>query len=380
MRALKRRFVNKRQRQSQHTAALAEAEYDGNVKRVLGIPRSVPAHLCIETNYEEVARWLAGLRKVVTESSFRTIARRARGRRPRKSNVFRYYDFAKINEITPPTALMIASEYDRMLDVAGGKVAVYNTRSWRLEVKVLLNDIGFFELLGIKLASPPKPRDQRFARMVTFRSGDTLQPQEISKLIDILVKNLVMADKTVLTDWERQEKMLKLVTALLEATENTRQHAYPRRMRDEVTCSPKWWMTGAVYPEQKRLTLIVYDQGLSIPGSLAEHSGSSWPGKAWVVATLSRLTGRGGSGAIDDHQNDHRKIRLAMNYGDTSTRSAHRGKGLPAIKDVVRHCRKGRLLVMSRHGRYEYIAGFRPHSQMLPVAVTGTLIVWDLWM
>jgi hypothetical protein len=60
---------------------------------------------------------------------------------------------------------------------------------------------------------------------------------------------------------------LRLYSALVEAFENSRRHAYPKTASINPAVS-HWWMSGAACQAEKRLTLVVYDQGVTIPASL----------------------------------------------------------------------------------------------------------------
>lgn len=82
----------------------------------------------------------------------------------------------------------------------------------------------------------------------------------------------------------------------------------------------------------------------------------------------------------NDPASDHAKIRLAAKYGYTSTDDPHRGKGLPVVREAIRHCRRGRLHILSRFGEYVEESGQKPTSRVLNHPVPGTLIVWELWL
>jgi len=258
----------------------------------------------------------------------------------------------------------------------------FSGRSWAFTIAVIgesqfenCSDIGFFELLGIELATLSKPANVGFVRMSRYESGDRVDPERVSKFVLQLLKSFLQIDENSLLEKARRSQTMRLVVALIEATENTRLHAYPQSIRKDSKQAPKWWVAAAAYPEEKRLTLIVYDHGVSIPGSLEDEDQQGWAGRAWIGQVTQRFfqINKGKVGPVSDHVS----IRLAMNYGTSSTGKRHRGKGLPALKAVVQHCRDGRLLVLSRRGEYRYKKGARPQTRELPVELPDTLIVWD---
>lgn len=367
-----RKIRRQRKKGALQSRGLVEFERDGRIFKRRALPRPVPEVMSLASNYEAVMRWYSNLREKMSA----TILRRLSGRRT--SGMHSYYDFSTISEITPEVALLIASEYDRAVKITGARFGLYNTRLWRRSVKDMLEDIGFFDLLGIQLRESRSRNENRYVKMCDFRSSQSVQSDVIGPFVEMLVENFLAIDASTLLDDDKVSKTMKLFGALVEATENTRQHAYSAAMRSDPTCAPRWWLTGAAYPEQKRLTLIVYDHGVSIPGSLSMDGRSAWPGLGWIGRGLSRLgiaTER-----MDDPSNDHVKIRLAMAYGRSSTAAPNRGKGLRAIQEAVRHCKRGQLSIRSRSGEYVYTSDGRPQARIPPVPIPGTMIVWDLWL
>jgi hypothetical protein len=371
----KRRWLKGIRRKVQLRAfGMVVLERDGHTELQHARPRPVPADMCIINNYEQVAAWLYRLRLRFSQSI--RWARQGRALPPVRT----YFDYARIRHITPEVALLIASEYDRLCEQTGLRLGAYNRRKWQPDVQSLLSDIGFFKLLGIDLATD-RPANGAYVRMSRFESGHKLQPQAVSEFATELVRKLVQLDASAVTDNAKLHKTLHLVAALLEATENTKQHAYSEALKQDPTCVPKWWLTGAVYKEQKRLVIVVYDHGVSIPGKVAEvadagqSGGAPWIGQAWFERAMARFTR---DRELGDFELDEARLRFAMKYGHSSTKSPNRGKGLPVISEVVTHCNHGKLTIISRHAKYVAETKRRVVSERLSTPLAGTLIIWDL--
>jgi hypothetical protein len=189
--------------------------------------------------------------------------------------------------------------------------------------------------------------------------------------METLAEMVVKADPDLLKS-EITDARLQLYGALVEATENTRLHAYPPDWPDPETVQ-RWWMTGAVNGAEKRLTLIVYDQGISIPGSLPK-----WAGYDQIEKIIRRLYRGQRPPDSTGGELDAVNLRLAMSIRRSSSGLVNRGKGLHVFRDVVDRCREGRLRIISRRGEFVYEKGRRPRARLLATPLVGTLVEWDL--
>ncbi len=335
-----------------------------------------PEHFDFDKDAEGVLQWLNFAFNQSTD-----IIRNRRRRRPSKrrslARVKGYYDFTKIKTMTPAAALIVAAFFDRHRQLAGVPIYVYDYDRWDPQVRETLAQVGFFELLGVpNPASQPAPPNS--TKIERFTSEGRLRPGEVGRLIETLLGYILAAHPGCLSDEQQIERTAKLFGALIEATENTRFHAYPADTHRGYGTLPNWWLTGSVDPTQRRLTLIVYDQGISVPGSLASYRSSKWPGHGWINGIIRRFSK--GSFDPDDTIADHAKVRLAMKMGISSTGEEHRGKGLPVVRQAITHCDRARLHILSRNGAYLEETGKRAVSWHLKSPMIGTLIVWDLWL
>lgn len=331
---------------------------------------AAPRNFCLETNYEECARCLTALRESLT-GSLKEYHKVPGARRPERRHIPSFLDFATIERCTPSAALALAAEYDRARSLVPWNIRLINLHNWRRDLIELLDEIGFFDLLDID--RPKVGGNKRSAvTVVKFETGNTFGNTEASALTRRVAEMIVQADPDGLLDEVVTQARLRLYSALVEACENTRRHAYhegegyPPEIR-------RWWMTGAVHQVEKRLTLVVYDQGATIPFRLP-----GWEGFALVQRALA-LVGLAapmqGSTALDGIM-----LRIAMTVPRSSTREPHRGQGFPAFLQVVKGCERGRLRVVSRSGEFTYEKGKPARGRQLPVPLAGTLVEWDLWL
>lgn len=327
----------------------------------------------------DFVKWVSERDRTLTRG-LRTAARRkARGKAPKRSRGHSFSDFRGILSITPAAALVVAAHYDRQRQLTDHKIKVYEYQDWQPQVRAVLEQVGFFDILDVPGAARPKDTGgARTMRIARYESGAKLRQERLSLMVQQLLDYMLIADPECLSGNDRFLRSAQMWEALVEATENTRRHAYPDDYQESGVVLPNWWLTGSADPEERKLTLVVYDLGVSIPGSLASHRPSQWAGHGKVNRAMRRFF----KGEYDENDpaSDHAKVRLAAKYGYSSTDELHRGKGLPVVRDAIRHCRRGRLHILSRFGEYVEESGSKPISRMLDHPMPGTLIVWELWL
>jgi hypothetical protein len=230
---------------------------------VIGQGRVVPATLCLEKNREQTLDFLvqvrAGLERAAPQMANRSFRRKIQHRPP--ATIASYWDLSCVKEISPAVALMLAAEYERISDHTGWQPSAIDAHKWEATVFSLLEEIGFFRLLGIR-RSPAIGNISTSTIALKFRSGKKALSTESGKLIDDLenVANQHLPDSTV--NFER------LAGAVLEGITNTKQHAYPQELLSTFRFTNRWWATGAVDKVERRVSAIIYDQGASIPATL----------------------------------------------------------------------------------------------------------------
>jgi hypothetical protein len=298
--------------------------------------RTLPPVLCLDRNFTETVSTLTGLRQL-------TLGRRTgrllqpTGRRAGRTGWIRNAtDFTTLQSISAGAALMLAAEYDRISRISGFAPATIDLHDWNPEVKAVLAGLGFFELLRLKVDVEPA------------ESGLIIEPMLSGSDVNMEPVNLAIGSLFARGSNDPALR-LQMASAVTDAVENVRGHAYPEEWFNSRISVPRWWFTGAVDQAAGRVTLAIYDQGISIPSAL--------PLK-WDVKLLASNFKQLFSLDFDakNRKNDGPAIDMAMRLSSSSTGLPYRGKGLPKILEIIRSCPQGRLRVVSRCGECIYSA------------------------
>lgn len=342
---------------------------------------ALPRDFCLDSNYNEVTKFLEKFR----ETAHSDLDLWIKSGRPKKhkKRVSRWLDFSTIENITPSAALVFTSEFDRLRRLSGNRMFAIDVDRWKPDVAVVFDRLGLFELLEID--NEDKENFYKSAKSNLFilpiRSGEKVVGAEAYELNkDLATIAIETAKSSIVSDFEfdnmnKEERWLEraegIYNILVEAMDNVINHAYPKDMHFSLRTVRRWWMTAAIDKVERKLTVAIFDQGVSIPVSLPH-----WRRYGRFKKVLRRILG------IDhDSSNiaqDGEAIRLATRVAASSTRLPHRGKGLGFMQEFIDECRGGRLRIISRCGEYRYTKGEAPIVMSHPVTIGGTLIEWEL--
>ncbi|MGO9682706.1 MAG: hypothetical protein ACLPTZ_08980 [Beijerinckiaceae bacterium] len=337
----------------------------------------MPSVFCLIENHEEVAKFLLDLRHSLTVGGEKIQRLRMSGglRRAqrRKQSVFdSYIDFASMERITPATALVLASEYDRArsLFYMGHGLSAISLEKWNADVQSTLQEVGFLSLLGVE-----RPRDYLVEAhdgiyTVPFMSGSRVDGALIDELIRILAH---LAEGRGVGGSESLLSRSRVYDGLGEAIQNVEDHAYPLNATFPYPIVRRWWMTGAVEPKRKRFNLVIFDQGISIPASLPRSDRFEE-----FKAFFFNIFGREFDADVTERDGD--TIAQAVEFGKSSTGEAWHGKGLPLMREIVDNASDGSLRICSRCGEYLYHLGKTPTCRSFEMPLSGTLVEWDLFL
>ncbi|CAC9582831.1 hypothetical protein [uncultured Gammaproteobacteria bacterium] len=265
-------------------------------------------------------------------------------------------NFDEMEYINSSSALMLAAE----IDVWNGKVrqklhAQYKT--WNDEIKALLCEIGFFELLGMMPIKNNEIIDKNtiFLQFISGQRSEGNKAKELrEKIEEVIGKEL--------------EEKTHLFEGLSEAFTNTTHHAYDENPNEY----DKWWITAAYKKDDRKLIVSMYDRGKSIPITI--HKYSRWNEiKTYLNADLLK--------------NHSRLIETAMKVSfeskgktRTKTQQPNRGKGLKQLLDFIKD--NGRLTIISGKGFCIFTVNndklTTERRKSLKYPLKGTLIEWEI--
>nr|WP_325265572.1 hypothetical protein [uncultured Rhizobium sp.] len=330
-------------------------------------PTKPPALMCLERNTIEVTDFLEHLRRrllrplqnpVWMAKKEGTAYRRIRG----------YLEFAAIEEISTSAALVMAAEYERVVSIIGSPPPLINLGDWDADVFTRLLQLGFFSIIGITSQVPDEVLTSNEDVMtLRFLSGSNAQETEAADKMLVDLGEFLGADNDL-----AEEIRLPLTTALSEAMINVRRHAYPEDHKFRFKHINRWWLTGSADRARRKLTVVIYDQGATIPITYSKLSATQNI-KEWILSTMGHSPK-----SEDQFAEDGARIAAAAKFGNTQTGKSYRGKGLPDMQNAIDCCENGRLMIMSRGGMYVYEGKDRTRIASFPSSIGGTLIEWTL--
>lgn len=286
---------------------------------------------------------------------------------PRKSQKLRringYVDFSQIDHLSTSAALMIAAEYDRAGRLIGKVPPSINLHRWNDRVFRKLFELGFFEIVRLSGEVDEMYRDDgdvRTMKIVTGTNASDLQKTS---------ERLVELSKFIDEKWPLGGTLLlALNTALSEGMINVSRHAYPADYHFDYAHVGSWWVTASAHRGNRRLTVVMYDQGATIPITLPKKRVTTAL-KDWLERNLT-------SHHAFDFQDDATYIEGALRHGQTQTGEPGRGQGLPQMKELIDICGSGSLTIWSRGGMCRYQPNAKLEKANFEHSIGGTLIEW----
>lgn len=259
--------------------------------------------------------------------------------------------FAPVVRIDPSAALVLVAEIFRIRNLRSHRF-VGGTYPRQRIIYDLLSDMGFFELLDIQeVYGRPKP-DTTGERSVflRFHSDNRVDSEVVDRFVGIVEKHILPMNAVARG---------KLVAAIIEAMNNTLDHAHPDTEAGQ-TMPHRWWMSSEVNLAKNEVTILFFDQGVGIPRTLS-------PDRYEVIRSLfTRLS---------PFPSDGEMIMAATELYRTSTGQSGRGRGFRNMKQFVDTCSDGELQVLSNRGRYVYMSGTDTYGDE-SLSIGGTVIEW----
>ena len=332
----KRRLATRENRKSRLRKQSAQSRPTKQIRgRRAAIEIVCPREFSLETNFNGVVNTLRKIRQQST----------------RVRNEGAYVDFRRIRTLSPAAALVLAAELDRWSNILfRSRLRTIDVHEWDPNVRRLLNDMGFFDLLEVEgpgLPDAPKKGDTRY---VKFRSGRKADGEAIDRLRAEDLEPIA----------GQLPNRVRLYNAVTEAMTNVVQHAYQHKSRRQAA----WWLSAS--HDARGVTIMIYDQGSGIPATLPRNH-------------RERLRDNFFS---EDFFRDHaRMIQAAHDLSRTRTREPYRGHGLERdVRGYISHIGEGYYRVTSQKG--EYLVERSADGSERPILTShshplrGTLIEW----
>lgn len=352
-------------------AHLVSAWLGGDTEQIVAenLPEIPPARLSIRRNSIETLEFIGStrdrlnIRDAYENPGKFSWLKRAKSKKGLK-RITSYVDFSKIEEISTAAALVLTAEYHRASRFMGSLPPVINLAEWSDGVFWPMYQIGFFEAIG-KLSEEGLQRKNihgvEYLPAFSGTSGSDLEA------ISANVRKLIEGFSDIEMD---RATRVELNSAIGEAIVNVPKWAYPSDHSFDIPHLSNFWVTASFDPLTRNFTLAVYDQGVSIP--------ISYPKKQLSDRAKSFLSDLIFGEPEFEHRDDGAYIACAMEFGSSSSGVAHRGKGLPQMKDLIDHADNGSLMVCSRGGLWQYERGKQPRYQSFRHSIGGTLIEWTI--
>lgn len=294
----------------------------------------LPSVMDFEENYEETCRHLQLLRTAVS-----------------KRIRIRSLDFSRLTRISTSAAVALASEVDQWNQRCVRKLRAA-VHTWHPDVRKLLQEMGYFELLGLKQPDETPPHtDTTFLRFRRGESGLNKDGGQIA--VDLRTEIESVAETTI--------KKMQLFGGLSEAITNVGHHAYDP---NDKLVKKQWWVSASFKRTTQELKVTFYDHGRGIPVTLP-----SWKHFALIRDFFFKMS-------------HSEKISSAVKLGKSATGAEERGQGLQNLLEFSQAYEHGCLTIYSLNGKYQSThksaENIEGNSTDRENSIGGTLIEWSV--
>ncbi|WP_164871424.1 ATP-binding protein [Paracoccus sp. Arc7-R13] len=335
-----------------------------------------PACLCFDQNADDTLEFFENLRrrspllagsKKTGDDAWYVKRRYGDPSKGELRRILGYIDFSGISYLSTAAAVVLTADYMRLAKLGASVPPAVNIDEWSTPVFRKLFEIGFFSVVGMteEMGAYYSERDGGRIRVLPIMTGtNAAELGEIAERLQDMPRFIQEGSNGLSEDVE-----LALNSALGEAMINVAEHAYSEGYRFLYKHVGRWWVTAEANRENHTITVIIYDQGATIPVTLPRRM--LWHSiRQYATQMLGLPDG-------PEFKLDGAYIEGAMRLGTSSTGENNRGYGLPQMKDVVDVCGAGSIKVFSRGGMCKYdSSGYTNFSY--PNSIGGTLIEWTI--
>ena len=278
-----------------------------------------------------------------------------------------YIDFSQMKEISPACITVFCCYADLWKRYSQSHRLQACTWTWCPGILKQFKEIGFFEILNLKVPEcGEEERGERSFMGLRRYFVDSMELESVGKEIKVIrneIENFV----------GRTLNRLVMYQSVSEAITNIYQHAYSSTTQ---SLSKKWWLSVSYDKKNAELGIIVFDHGLGIPKTMEDSSKF----RKYRDIFLKMKT----------KWSEAKRLELAFErtrnrYGRLRPKLEGRGNGCGDIIELISNSRYGRegssLFVVSSKAQYSYIdtdVGRRGVASANNVSLQGTLIEWKI--
>ncbi len=327
-------------------------------------PRPTPNVLCFNENTDQTVSFFADLRKLM----FSGLANGGGGfvYRKKPNGIARipgYVDFSMLHDISLGAAVVLTADYNRLSNFIGEVPPTVDLHNWQASVVTRLNQLGFFSLLGHVPSTDKLIEDGPTLTMRIVQGTNADELQTVDKSLQVLGKFLRLGNERSL-----DPTIVRVLTTISEAITNVTQHAYTGAHVYEYRHINSFWVAATADRQSNTLTVVVYDQGATIPVTYPRLN---------LTARAIRFLRSAIKGKQEfAHQHDGTYIRAAMRYGGSRTDETFRGKGLPQMFKLMKTIGSGQMSIRSRGGWCVQNSVGRMTQGYADKSIGGTFVEW----
>ena len=265
--------------------------------------------------------------------------------------------FTQVEVIDPAAALVLVAEIFRVRNLRSYDTVTGSYPRSRF-IYELLREMGFYELLDIQERRdlPEAELDPGRPVFLRFSSSNRVDSELVDRLVSVVEQHLFKMNEIARG---------RLVAAIIEAMNNTLDHAHPIKIANE-TMPNRWWISASVDLVEREVMVMLFDQGVGIPATLEPTT---------YERIRARLRGAITLKSIASEPSDGEMILAATELHRTGTGREGRGRGFRNMKQFVDVCADGELRVLSNRGRYSYMREAEAFDDETE-SIGGTVIEW----
>lgn len=333
-------------------------------------PFQTPQLLCFDENVAQTTGFLALIRRLMFHGMKKSNIGFVYRKKPKGiPKIQGYADFSSLNEISLSAAVVLTADFYRVSDIIGQVPPTINLHKWQDPVVTKLHQLGFFSLLGHVPSNEKLIKDGTTLTMSIVRGTNADELQTVDESLKVLGEFLRSG-----SEQDLDPTMVKVLTTISEAITNVTQHAYNDDHEYEYQHINSFWVAATADKQSKTLTVVVYDQGATIPVTYPRLDL-----KAEAIRFLRTAVKSVVNGAPDvAHRHDGTYIRAAMRYGGSRTDEFFRGKGLPQMFALMQTIGSGQMNIRSRGGWCIQNAAGRMTQGFVDDSIGGTLVEWTI--